>query len=220
MSDQKKTRANKQETSKVVTTISLQDVNIDASQKKTVSDKAFSVWVRSLLQNWRQGTVACKGRSDVAFSNKKPWKQKGTGRARAGSRRSPLWRGGGVMFGPQARVKTLHVPQNMKRNVLNVLAFEYLEAGRVACLDWNVQGDIPKTAHAYLALKDSNLTHSKINLFLPTNDHLSYASFANIPNVQIFFFDQANAYDLAKGNHWVFLKKDFDQFKEMVTKWI
>jgi large subunit ribosomal protein L4 len=220
MSDQKKSRANKQETSKVVTTISLQDVNIDASQKKTVSDKAFSVWVRSLLQNWRQGTVACKGRSDVAFSNKKPWKQKGTGRARAGSRRSPLWRGGGVMFGPQARVKTLQVPKNLKKNVLGALAFEYLEAGRVACLDWNVQGDLPKTAQAYLALKDSNLVNGRINLFLPIDDHITYASFTNIPNVQIFFFDQPNAYDLAKSNHWVFLKKDFDQFKEMVTKWI
>ena len=220
MSDQNKSRANKQETSKVATTISLQDVNIDASQKKTVSDKAFSVWVRSLLQNWRQGTVACKGRSDVAFSNKKPWKQKGTGRARAGSRRSPLWRGGGVMFGPQARVKMLHVPQSLKQNVLGALACEYLESGRVSCLDWNLQGDLPKTAQAYLALKNSSLVNNKINLFLPKNDHLSYASFANIPNVQIFLFDQPNAFDLAKCDHWVFLKKDFDHFKEMVTKWI
>ena len=63
---------------------------------------AMAIYVRALLQNWRQGTVACKGRSDVSYSNKKPWKQKGTGRARAGSARSPLWRGGGVIFGPQA----------------------------------------------------------------------------------------------------------------------
>ena len=64
-----------------------------------------------MLQNWRQGTVACKGRSDVAFSNKKPWKQKGTGRARAGSARSPLWRKGGVIFGPQPRTRTLTITQ-------------------------------------------------------------------------------------------------------------
>jgi len=220
MSDQKKLRADKQETSKVVKTISLQDVDIDASQKKTVSDKAFSVWVRSLLQNWRQGTVACKGRSDVAYSNKKPWKQKGTGRARAGSRRSPLWRGGGVIFGPQAREKTLKVPQSLRKNVLGALAFEFIESGRVSCLDWNLHGEIPKTSQAYMALKDSQLVNSTINLFLPTDDHLTYASFANIPNVRIFFFDQANAFDLAKSNHWVFLKKDFDHFKQMVTKWI
>lgn len=220
MSDQNQLRANKQETSKVMKTISFADVNIDASQKKTVSDKAFAVWVRALLQNWRQGTVACKGRSDVSFSNKKPWKQKGTGRARAGSRRSPLWRGGGVTFGPQAREKALKVPQSLRKNVLGALACEYLDAGRIACLDWNLQGDVPKTAQAYMALKDSQLTNSSINLFLPTDDHLTYASFANIPNVRIFFFDQSNAFDLAKSYHWVFLKKDFDRFKEMVTKWI
>ena len=67
----------------------------------------MSIYIRSLLQNWRQGTVACKGRSDVGYSNKKPWKQKGTGRARAGSARSPLWRGGGVIFGPQPRTRVL-----------------------------------------------------------------------------------------------------------------
>ncbi len=220
MSDQNQLRANKQEASNVVRTISFADVNIDASQKKTVSDKAFSVWVRALLQNWRQGTVACKGRSDVAYSNKKPWKQKGTGRARAGSRRSPLWRGGGVIFGPQAREKLLRVPQSLRKNVLGALASEYLDAGRIACLDWHLQGDVPRTAQAYMALKDAQLVSKPINLFLPTDDHLTYASFANIPNVRIFFFDQSNAFDLANSYHWVFLKKDFDRFKEMVTKWI
>lgn len=220
MSDQKKTRTNKQEASKMVKAISCQDVNIDASKKKTVSDTAFSVWVRSLLQNWRQGTVACKGRSDVSYSNKKPWKQKGTGRARAGTKRSPLWRGGGVIFGPQKREKTLKVPQRVRKNVLGAMACDYLDAGKVICLDWTLQGDVPKTAQAHVALKNSQLTHRTINLFLPTGDRLTYASFANLPNVRIFFFDQPNAFDLAKGDHWVFLKKDFDHFKDMVTRWI
>jgi ribosomal protein L4 len=68
-----------------------------------------SHYVRALLQNWRQGTVWSRGRSDVSFSNKKPWKQKGTGRARAGSPKSPLWRGGGVIFGPQERSRLLKI---------------------------------------------------------------------------------------------------------------
>src|SRR3990167_8761361 len=82
-------------------------------RSKNVANATFSTWVRVLLQNGRQGTVACKGRSDVAFSNKKPWKQKGTGRARAGSARSPVWRKGGVIFGPQARVRKLSIPVNV-----------------------------------------------------------------------------------------------------------
>lgn len=71
--------------------------------------------MRVYLQNVRQGTVGSKGRSDIAYTNKKPWKQKGTGRARAGSARSPLWRGGGVVFGPQARIKMLKVPKKLSK---------------------------------------------------------------------------------------------------------
>ena len=104
-----KVKKTKKSASTTVQQVSLQDLNLDASQKK-VATVAFSTWIRSLLQNWRQGTVGCKGRSDVNRSNKKPWKQKGTGRARAGSARSPLWRGGGVIFGPQPRVRTLTLP--------------------------------------------------------------------------------------------------------------
>ena len=95
--------------------------------------RLFQFGLRALLQNWRQGTVACKGRSDVAYSNKKPWKQKGTGRARAGSARSPLWRGGGVIFGPQATSRTLRVPQSLRKNVLNALHLE-LSRCRQDCL--------------------------------------------------------------------------------------
>ena len=74
-------------------------LGVDIPQKEKCQ-QAFSCVIRSMLQNWRQGTVGCKARGDVSFSNKKPWKQKGTGRARHGSNRSPLWVGGGVTFGP------------------------------------------------------------------------------------------------------------------------
>jgi large subunit ribosomal protein L4 len=90
------------------TVMSSQDL-AEGTERKEMSRRGFAMAVRALLQNWRQGTVACKGRSDVSFSNKKPWKQKGTGRARAGSARSPLWRGGGVAFGPQPRTRTLKI---------------------------------------------------------------------------------------------------------------
>lgn len=198
--------------------VSLADLNLDVSRKK--NDVAgFSLWVRSLLQNWRQGTVACKGRSDVAKANRKPWKQKGTGRARAGSARSPLWRGGGVTFGPQARVRTLTVSQKLKQGVLNTLLFNFVEKGNVHALDW-VAGDVPKTATAHAALKQAALHNKKVTLFLPVDDIIAYASFVNLPNVQILFFDQANAYDLAASTSWVFLNKDFDRFKEMASRWI
>ena len=98
----------------------------------------MAVYVRSLLQNWRQGTVACKGRSDVAYSNKKPWKQKGTGRARAGSARSPLWRGGGVIFGPQPRTRVLKAGKQVKKIMFSTqFLFNFLEQGKVVSLNWD-----------------------------------------------------------------------------------
>lgn len=200
--------------------LTLQDLGMQAEQKRTLSSSAFSLWVRSLLQNWRQGTVACKGRSDVAKSNKKPWKQKGTGRARAGSARSPLWRGGGVIFGPQARVRTLSVSKKLKQGVMNSLLFNALDKGNVHLLDWELTGNLPKTSQAIEALKNIGLHERNLILLLAPHDRASFSSFANIPNVRILFFDQPNAFDLAHGDVWVVLKKDQDQFKEMASRWI
>lgn len=182
-------------------------------------EQQFAMWVRSLMQNWRQGTVGVKGRSDVARSNKKPWKQKGTGRARAGSARSPLWRGGGVTFGPQVRSKMLSVPKNMKKQVLAHMLAERIAESKVIMLDWVLSGDRPRTGEAARMLKDVALHQKKLILLLPAHDMLHYASFANIPNVRILLFDQPNAYDLANGEYWIFLKKDFDLFKNTVGQW-
>src|SRR5436190_23926872 len=109
------------------------------------------------MQNWRQGTVGCKGRSEINRTNKKPWKQKGTGRARAGSARSPLWRGGGVIFGPQPRVRTLRTSKKLRQGIFNRIVCEYLEQGKVRMLPWEFNGSVPKTSYAYNLLKDAQL---------------------------------------------------------------
>lgn len=183
------------------------------------SNNSFSTWIRVLMQNWRQGTVSSKGRSDVARSGKKPWKQKGTGRARAGSSRSPVWRGGGVAFGPQARTRVIKINQKQKKAVLQQLLADYVGQGRISWVDWSVQNESPNTALAYETLNQAQFAGKRINLFLSPDDMLTYASFANIPKVRVLYFDQPNAFDLANGEHWVFLKKDLDMFKGMVSKW-
>ncbi len=199
--------------------VTAKDLGVDAGEG-AVSPTAFSTWVRALSQNWRQGTVSTKGRSDISRSGKKPWKQKGTGRARAGSYRSPIWRGGGVTFGPQKRVRTLSVSKRLRKGVLKDLLLEYLKGKKITCLDWVPAGDKPKTAAACSALKDLGLQGKKVVLFLPVDDFLTRASCANIANVNILFFDQANAFDLANSSHWLYLKKDTDAFKDMVSRWI
>jgi large subunit ribosomal protein L4 len=207
-------------TASLLQTISSAELNIEADSQKEFSPVSMAVYIRSLLQNWRQGTVSCKGRADVAYSNKKPWKQKGTGRARAGSARSPLWRGGGVTFGPQPRTRVLKAGTQVKRNVLNSILFDFLNNKKVVSLDWNSEMQKPSTSQAAKLLKQSGLHQEKIVLFLPTNDYMSHASFINIPNVRILFYDQPNAFDLSNGTRWLVLKKDLEHFKNMVSQWI
>lgn len=197
--------------------ISPADVGVDTSKAKPFAQE-FALWVHALRLNQRQGTVGCKGRADVSLSNKKPWKQKGTGRARAGTARSPLWRGGGVIFGPQERTRTLKVTKKIKKGVLEALLADYLENKRILILDW-APAERPKTADAAKALQSIGINKDKIVLFLPVHDSISAASFANLPNVKLVSFDEANALDLAKAKHWVVLAKDLNLFKEMVAKW-
>lgn len=201
--------------------VSLSDLGFADTQKKDIAGQGFSQAVRVLLQNWRQGTVACKDRGEiVSRSNKKPWKQKGTGRARAGSPRSPLWRGGGVTFGPQPRTRLLKVTKNLKQAVFNKLFFDFVEKDKIFGLKDAVASEKPSTAQMYNNLKSAQLHDRNVVVFMSPDDRLTYLSCVNIPNVKVLFFDQANAYDLARADAWVFFDKDLGQFKDMVQRWM
>ena len=184
-----------------------------------ISSVAFATALRVLLQNWRQGTVACQGRSDVSHSNKKPWKQKGTGRARAGSARSPLWRGGGVIHGPQARTRQLYIGKDIRKKVFATLLAQRLDSESVIQLDWQPT-ETPKTQQAYALLKKAHLVNMPIMVLAQPHDIHVHASFANIPDVQIIYFDQPNVFNLSRARYWVFLKKDVQEFNNMVAQWI
>lgn len=213
-----KTKTTKAHASQAIKSLSFKDLGVKAPEKRAVASD-FAVWVRTLLNNWRQGTRGCKGRSDVARTNKKPWKQKGTGRARAGTARSPLWRGGGVVFGPQPRTKQLTMSSKRKQRVMHTLLADFIDQKAVVVAKWQIEGDRPKTAQAMAFLKDAGLDMKRVGLLLQKGDMLTYASFANIQNVGVFFFDQPNAFDLANVDCWLVLEKDLDQFKGMVAKW-
>jgi large subunit ribosomal protein L4 len=131
-----------------------------------------------------------------------------------------LWRGGGVIFGPQERTRILKVTRKMKKDVLGSLLQECCDSGRLMQLDWAPQNNLPKTTAAFNVLKAAGLKDTQITLFVPFDDMVTYASFSNIPTVRMVFLDQANAFDLACGRYWVVLKKDMEQFKDMVGKWI
>jgi large subunit ribosomal protein L4 len=200
--------------------IAAQDINFDVNSFKEASQASFSIYARVLLKNWQQGTVASQGRADVSRTNRKPWKQKGTGRARAGTARSPLWKGGGVIFGPQGRERTLKMPRKSRQKIMLTLLAQFLEQKNVMCADWSTVSEQPKTAEAQELLTSIGLTNRKIVLFVAPYDFQLALSFANIPNVRILSFDQPNAYDLANSNCLLFLKKDMDHFKGMVAQWL
>lgn len=186
-----------------------------------MSPKTFACAVRVLLQNWRQGTVATKGRSQVSFSTKKPWRQKGTGRARAGSARSPLWRSGGVTFGPQARIRGLKLNDRQRRLCLQNLLQVASEKNMVHCVDYDFsQDESPKTKKAFELIKNMGLSEKKGILFLPYDDVFNCAAFRNIPRLGLISFDQPNVFDLSSAQYWLVLKRDLPLFKDMVAKWI
>ncbi len=198
-------------------------VKKDELSLNVLSEKAsitsFSSIIRSLQQGWRQGTVGVKTRAEVSRTNKKPWKQKGTGRARAGSARSPLWRGGGVTFGPQPRVAEKKVLKSAKKQVFASLVSHKIEKEAVVVVNWQLQGNKPKTKDVATLLSSIGSQNKKVIFFMSENDYLLAASCANLPNVYALAFDQPNAYSLALGKQWIILEKDLDLFKEMVAQW-
>lgn len=219
MSDQQKRSAGEAESASDMRVLSQKDFSITVPTSRGKALQDFAVWVRVLRQNWRQGTVGCKGRSDVARTTKKPWKQKGTGRARAGSPRSPLWRGGGVTFGPQARVGGMKITQGQKRGVMAMLCANYLGAGKVVMVDRKHIGSTPKTSRAKDLLQKSGLTGKKITLLIQPKDSLAFLSFRNIPGVSVIAFDQPNAFHLVNSEYWMVLNDNIEQFKTMVAQW-
>lgn len=144
--------------------------------------------------NQRAGTHCTKTRSEVDYSNKKPWAQKHTGRARAGTRRSPLWRGGGIMHGPRPRDYSYGLPRKaLRAAVRNALLGKFLDE-EVAAMD-GVSLDAPSTKKVAAALKAMKLDGSTLLVTAAPHDML-YRSARNIEGVAVRAAADVNAYDL------------------------
>lgn len=195
------------------------DVSFEVDSSSLVS---CSQVVRSLRQRVRQGTVSCKNRGDVAFSSKKPWRQKGTGRARAGSARSPIWRSGGVVFGPTPRIRNIRVGKKHTRKAfLGVLA-DRLKNKNVFLVEDAFSGEKPSASSARKMIsKFDSLGRGRILLFLPFDDKVSALSFRNFGGkVSLMGFDEPNLFHMMRADRWFVFSRDLDQFKSMVSKWI
>lgn len=200
--------------------VSLAEMNLsNHSEIKGLSEIGYARYVRSLMQGWRQGTVGCKDRSEVNRTNKKPWRQKGTGRARAGTARSPLWRGGGVIFGPTPRVRTLKVNSGIRVKALMSAMLNKINSQSVVSINPVFVDNKPKTKTAFDVLRTSGLDNERLMLLVKSDDFITQYSFVNISNVSLVLFDQVNVVDLTAHTKIAVLEKDMDEFKKMVEQW-
>jgi len=161
----------------------------------TVNEPVLHQAVKVYLNNQRQGTAMTKTRSFVSGGNQKPWKQKGTGRARQGSTRAPHWRGGGIVFGPIPRDYRTDIPRKVKqlarKSALNARARE----GALHVVErFAFRG--PKTAQLAGLLASLGLDGRKVLVLTAAANEAVYLSGRNIPTVEVLPYPEAAAYDI------------------------
>jgi large subunit ribosomal protein L4 len=159
----------------------------------------------------RQGTHKVKTRGEVAGGGRKPYKQKGTGRARQGSIRAPQFTGGGVVHGPVPRDYTQRTPKKMKAAALRGALSDRARDGRVAVIENFVTGETPSTKAALSALAAVASTE-KVLVVLSAEDEINWLSLRNVPTVHLIESNQLNTYDVLVADEVVFTKAALDEF--------
>lgn len=167
--------------------------------------------VNAQLAAARSGTHSTKTRGDVSGGGKKPWRQKGTGRARQGSTRAPQWTGGGVVHGPQPRSYAQRTPKKMKAGALYGALSDRARAGRIHVVTALVEGEKPSTKNARIAL-DKVTAGRKTLVVVAREDELTVKSVRNLSNVCVLWADQLNTYDVMYAEDVVFTKDALDAF--------
>ena len=180
------------------------DIELDARIfEVTVSPALIHEAIRKDLASRRKGTAATKNRALVRGGGAKPWRQKGTGRARAGSRRSPLWRGGGTIFGPMPRDYSYSLPKKVKRAALRAaLSLKHQEGKLILLNDFPLAGF--KTRRVLEVLKKFQIEDALI----VTDERHPYLerSARNIPGIEVLRCDGLKPYDILNHEHLILLR--------------
>ena len=159
----------------------------------------------------RQGTHSTKSRGEVRGGGRKPYKQKGTGRARQGSTRAPQFAGGGVVHGPQPRSYDQRTPKKMKAAALRGALSDRARNDRIHVVDSSVSGDVPSTKAALTSLV-SLTDRGRFLVVLERSDAITWLSLRNAPQVHIVAVDQLNTYDVLASDDVVFTQGAYDVF--------
>jgi large subunit ribosomal protein L4 len=174
----------------------------------------FNRVVRTMLMNARQGTASAKTRGEVSGGGKKPWKQKGTGRARAGSIRSPLFVGGGVVFPPKPKDYNLKMNKKEKKLAFVEAVVQRAKEGGFIVLD-ELNFDAPKTKEAYEIIK--KLEVEKALVVLESGMQNAYLSLRNIRGIEVKNVDTLNTYDLLRFKKIIAPKSVIDKINRRIS---
>ena len=167
--------------------------------------------IRVIRGNQRQGNANTKTRAEVSGGGKKPWRQKGTGRARVGSIRSPLWRGGGIIHGPKSKTWSFDLPKKMRAKSFAYVISDYAVSEKISILDLTNDFDKPNTK---LAAKIVKTLDDKNSVILITDNRNLYLSFRNIKNVIVKSAKDVNILDILAKNVILTTRADLDILKE------
>ena len=194
--------------------IEIKDKNNNTVETITLADEIRARKSSSVIHdvvvnyraNQRQGTHATKTKGLVSGGGRKPWRQKGTGRARVGSNRSPLWKGGGTTFGPQPRDYSYNMPKKVRKVALREAFNTKLSDGEVVIID-KFSIEKPKTKEMLGILKNLELTGKSVLIVLSEKDDSVILSARNIPGVYVTKMSELNTYALV-AHHMILMTKD------------
>lgn len=163
----------------------------------------------------RQGTHKVKGRSEVRGGGRKPWRQKGTGRARQGSIRSPQWVGGGVVFGPTPRSYSYKLPKKVRRLALKSALSSKVKENSIVVLE-SLSFDAPKTKEVVSMLKALKVDETALIITADQNENVSRSA-NNLQNVHVISANQVNVYDLVKHDKLIITKEAAEKVGEVLS---
>jgi large subunit ribosomal protein L4 len=194
----------------------VKDVELSGLFSTEVRTHLVHAAVVNHLANKRAGTASTKNKALVSGGGKKPWKQKGTGRARAGSNRSPLWRHGGTVFGPMPRDYSYAIPKKAKRAALvDALASKVAE-NRLILID-SLNLAEPKTKLVSTLLENLGIQENALVLIKAENKNLTMAA-RNIPSVKVLRMENINVYDLIKYPYLITTQDALNSVQEVYGK--
>jgi large subunit ribosomal protein L4 len=194
----------------------VKDVELSGLFSTEVRTHLVHAAVVNQLANRRAGTASTKNKALVSGGGKKPWKQKGTGRARAGSNRSPLWRHGGTVFGPMPRNYSYAIPKKAKRAALvDALASKVAE-NRLILID-SLNLAEPKTKLVSTLLENLGIQENALVLIKAENKNLTMAA-RNIPSVKVLRMENINVYDLLKYPYLITTQDALNSVQEVYGK--